>query len=192
VVLASGLSCRGSFAKLVRFSTQSEADVVPLSELVSVCLDAVDSRLAGVVIAGETAGLTGARIRRSPAVGGPLRFDVPQVRDWLSFAPERTHTVTTSLIAGVVGRGAGGPIAGHLRPLSLVGRLSGHLHAAVFSYRALPQRTVELASLVRGLFRSHQLQDVIHLLWDDRGEAGVGESALVRGVAWVGPITDVG
>ena len=192
VVLASGLSCRGSFAKLVRFSTQSEADVVPLSELVSVCLDAVDGRLAGVVIAGETAGLTGARIRRSPAVGGPLRFDVPQVRDWLSFAPERTYTVTTSLIAGVVGRGAGGPIAGHLRPLSLVGRLSGHLHAAVFSYRALPQRTVELASLVHGLFRSHQLQDVIHLLWDDRGEAGVAESALVRGVAWVGPITDVG
>jgi hypothetical protein len=51
---------------------------------------------------------------------------------------------------------------------------------------------VELASLVRGLFRNHQLQDVIHLLWDDRGEAGVAESALVRGVAWVGPITDVG
>ena len=54
------------------------------------------------------------------------------------------------------------------------------------------QLPVELASLVRGLFRSHQLQDVIHLLWDDRGEAGVAESALVRGVAWVGPITDVG
>jgi anti-anti-sigma factor len=192
VVLASGLSCRGTFAKLVRFSAQPEADAVPLSELASVCLDAVGGRLAGVVIAAETAGLTGARIRRSPAVAGPLRFDVPVVRDWLSFAPERTYTVTTSLIAGVVGRGAGGPIAGHLRPLSLVGRLSGHLHAAVFSYRALPQRTVELATLVRGLFRNHQLQDVIHLLWDDRGEAGVAESALLRGVAWVGPITDVG
>ena len=56
---------------------------------------------------------------------------------------------------------------------------------------ALPQRTVDLGTLVRGLFRNHQLQDVIHLLWDDRGEAGVAESALVRGVAWVGPITDV-
>jgi hypothetical protein len=116
---------------------------------------------------------------------------VPVVRDWLSFAPERTYTVTNSLIAGVVGRGATGPVAGHLRPLSLMGRLAGHLHAAVFSYRALPQRTVDLGTLVRGLFRNHQLQDVIHLLWDDRGEAGVAESALVRGVAWVGPITDV-
>lgn len=191
VVLASGLTCRGDFAKLVRFSVQPEADAVPLSELVSVCLDAIGGRLAGVVIAGETAGLTGARIRRSPAAAGPLRFDVPVVRDWLSFAPERTYTVTNSLIAGVVGRGATGPVAGHLRPLSLMGRLAGHLHAAVFSYRALPQRTVDLGTLVRGLFRNHQLQDVIHLLWDDRGEAGVAESALVRGVAWVGPITDV-
>jgi anti-anti-sigma factor len=191
VVLAAGLTCRGDFAKLVRFSTQPEADAVPLSELVSVCLDAVGGRLAGVVIAGETAGLTGARIRRSPAVAGPLRFDLPVVRDWLSFAPERTYTLTTSLIAGVVARGATGPIAGHLRPLSLIGRLSGHLHAAVFSYRALPQRTVDLGVLVRGLFRNHQLHDVIHLVWDDRGEAGVAESALVRGVAWVGPISQV-
>ena len=191
VVLASGLTCRGDFAKLVRFSAQPEADAVPLSELAAVCLDAVGGRLAGIVIAGETAGLTGARIRRSPAAAGPLRFDVPGVRDWLSFAPERTYTVTTALIAGVVGRGASGPIAGHLRPLSLVGRLAGHLHAAVFSYRALPQRTVALGVLVRGLFRNHQLHDVIHLVWDDRGEAGVAESALVRGVAWVGPITDV-
>ena len=52
VVLASGLSCRGTFAKLVRFNTQPEADAVPLSELASVCLDAVGGRLAGVVIAG--------------------------------------------------------------------------------------------------------------------------------------------
>ena len=191
VVLASGLTCRGDFAKLVRFSAQPEADAVPLSELVSVCLDAAGGRLAGIVIAAETAGLTGARIRRSPAAAGPLRFDVPGVRDWLSFAPERSYTVTTSLIAGVVARGATGPLAGHLRPLSLVGRLAGHLHAAVFSYRALPQRTVELSTLVRGLFRSHQLQDVLHLVWDDRGEAGVAESALVRGVAWVGPIAEL-
>jgi len=191
VVLASGLTCRGDFAKLVRFNAQPETDAVPLSELLAVCLDAVGGRLAGIVIAGETAGLAGARIRRSPALGGPLRFDVPAIRDWLSFAPERSYTVTTSLIAGVVARGATGPVAGHLRPLSLVGRLSGHLHAAVFTYRALPQRTVELGTLVRGLFRSHQLQDVLHLVWDDRGEAGVAESALVRGVAWVGPITEV-
>jgi hypothetical protein len=61
----------------------------------------------------------------------------------------------------------------------------------VFSYRPLPQRTVELGTLLRQLFKEHQLRDVLHLVWDDRGEDGVGESALLRGVGWVAPITQV-
>jgi hypothetical protein len=48
---------------------------------------------------------------------------------------------------------------------------------------------VELGVLVRGLFKDHQLRDVLHLVWDDRGEDGAAESTLVRGVAWVAPIT---
>ena len=192
-VLASGLSCEGEFSKLVRFSTQPEADAVPLSELAAVCLEAAGGRVAGLVIAGETVGLSGARLRRSPAAHGAaaVRFEVPAVREWLSFAPERTYSVTTTLIAGVAARAPKGPLAAHLRPLGFVGQLYGHFHAAVFSYQPLPQRTVELGDLLRGLFKNHQLRDVLHLLWDDRGEAGVDESALVRGVAWVAPVTQV-
>jgi len=192
-LLASGLTCTGDFSKLVRFSSRTEAEPVPFSEVAAVCLDAAGGRLAGLVIAGETAGLTGARLRRSPAGEGasPLRFEVPAVREWLSFAPEHTCSVTTALIAGVVARAREGPLAAHLRPLDPTGRLYGHFHAAVFSYSPLPQRTVELDALVKGLFKHYQLRDVLHLLWDDRGEAGVGESALVRGVGWVAPITQV-
>jgi anti-anti-sigma factor len=191
-VLASGLTCEGEFSKLVRFSSRAEADAVPFSELVGVCLDAAGGKVAGLVIAGETAGLTGVRLRRSPAgLGGALRFDSPAVRDWLSFAPERTYSVTTTLIAGVVARAPEPALAAHLRPLGAVGRLYGHFHAAVFSYRPLPQRTVELDTLVKGLFHNHQLRDVLHLLWDDRGEEGVGESALLRGVGWVAPVGQI-
>ncbi len=191
-VLASGLTCEGGFSQLVRFSTKPEAEAVPLSELASVGLEAVGGRAAGLVIAGETAGLSGTRLRRSPAFGAaPVRFEVPAVREWLSFAPERTHAMTTTVIAGVVAQAPEGPIAAHLRPLGGTGKLYGHFHAAVFSYNPLPQRTVELTALVRGLFANHHLRDVLHLVWDDRGEAGVGESALVRGVGWVAPITQV-
>jgi anti-sigma B factor antagonist len=191
-VLASGLTCEGTFSRLVRFSARPEAEAVPFSELVAVCLDAVGGRAAGLVVAAETHGVVGARLRRSPAGpgGAPLRFDVPMVREWLSFAPERAYTVTTSLVAGVVARAPKGPLAAHLRPLALMGRLAGHFHAAVFSYGPLPQRTVELGTLVKGLFKNHLLRDVLHLVSDDRGEAGVGETTLVRGVAWVGPITE--
>lgn len=192
-VLASGLTCEGGFSKLVRFSTRAEVEAVPLSELATVCLDAAGGKLAGILVAGEAAGLTGTRLRRSPAGHGasPVRFEVPAVREWLSFAPEPTYSVTTALIAGVVARAPEGPLAEHLRPLAAVGGPCGHLHAAVFSYRPLPQRTVELGALVTGLFKNHQLRDVLHLLWDDRGDGGVGESALVRGVGWVAPITQV-
>jgi anti-sigma B factor antagonist len=192
-VLASGLSCEGEFSKLVRFSTQPEADAVPLSELAAVCLETAGGRVAGLVIAGETVGLSGARLRRSPAAPGAsaVQFEVPAVREWLSFAPERTYSVTTTLIAGVAARAPKGPLAAHLRPLGLVGQLYGHFHAAVFSYQPLPQRTVELGDLLRGLFMNHHLRDVLHLLWDDRGEGGVDESALVRGVAWVAPVTQI-
>jgi len=100
--------------------------------------------------------------------------------------------MATTLIAGVVARAPEGPIAAHLRPLGPLGKLYGHFHAAVFSYHPLPQRTVELAALARGLFADHQLRDVLHLLWDPRGTGGVGESALLRGVGWVAPVTQVG
>jgi anti-anti-sigma factor len=189
-VLASGLTCEGGFSKLVRFSTQPEVEAIPFSELAGVCLEAAGSKVAGLIIAGEATGLCGARLRQSPGVA-PLEFEVPAVRDWLSFAPERTHSVTTAIIAGVVARAPQGPLAGHLRPLGVMGQLFGHFHAAVFSYHPLPQRTVELGTLLRGVFADHQLRDILHLLWDDRSEGGVGESALLRGVGWVGPITQI-
>jgi len=191
-VLASGLTCEGGFSQLVRFSPKPEMAAIPLSELATIGLDAVGGRIAGMVIAGEAAGLCGARLRRSPAYGAaPVEFEVPAVREWLSFAPERTHAMTTTLIVGLVARGPEGPIATYLRPLGATRELYGHFHAAVFSYHPLPQRTVELTALVRGLFANHQLRDVLHLIWDDRGEAGVGESGLVRGVGWVAPVTQV-
>jgi anti-anti-sigma factor len=192
-VLASGLSCEGEFSKLVRFSAEPEAGAIPLSELAAICLEATGGKVAGMVIAAETAGLAGARLRRSPAgpAGPGVRLEVPAVREWLSFAPERTYAMTTTLIAGVAARAPKGELAAHLRPLGFMGQLYGHFHAAVFSYQPLPQRTVELRDLLRGLFENHQLRDVLHLLWDDRGETGVGESALVRGVAWVSPVTQI-
>ena len=189
-LLGSGLICEGSYAQLVRFSTRPEAEAVPLSELASVALQAAGGRVAGLVLVSETAGLSGVKLRRSPAGdGSPLQFEVPGVRDWLSFAPERTHAMTTTVITGVVAGSTKVPCAAHLRPHGPTERLFGHFHAAVFSYHPLPQRTVGLDDLVRGLFTNQQLLDVLHLLWDDRADAAVPESALVRGVGWIAPIT---
>jgi hypothetical protein len=192
-VLAAGFSCQGDFSQLIRFSTRPEAAGVPLSELAAIGLDAAGGGTAGMVIAAETAGLCGTRLRRSPAhAGAPLSFELPALRDWLMFAPERIHPMSTTVIAGVVARKAGGPLASQLKPLGEPGRLFGHFHAAAFSYHPLPQRTVQLAPLVRELFTGHHLRDVLHLLWDPRRPGGVPETELLRGVAWVAPVAHFG
>ena len=187
-VLGAGISCQGDFSRLIRFSEPHEAGDAPLSELAAVCLHVSGGERAGVVIAAESTTTCGARLRRSPAIE-PMRFDVPSVRDWIAFGPEQQRGVSTVLIAGVIARQGDLGLGEHLRPLG--DELLGHLNAAVLSYTPMPNRTVDLAGLVRSLFHERELMDVRHLLWDDRGEAAVRETALMRGVAWVAPITAV-
>jgi hypothetical protein len=79
----------------------------------------------------------------------------------------------------------------HLRPVAPGSGLLGHFHAVVFAYRPVPQRTVVLRALVTRLFMQQQVRGVLHLLGDDRGAAGAGESGFRRGLCWAGPITRV-
>jgi hypothetical protein len=50
---------------------------------------------------------------------------------------------------------------------------------------------VVLRALVTRLFMQQRVRGVLHLLGDDRGAAGAGESGFRRGLCWAGPITRV-
>ncbi len=67
----------------------------------------------------------------------------------------------------------------------------GHFHAAVFEFRPVPLRTVALRPLMTKYFSQQPLRAVMHLLQDDRGAVGAGESAFQRGICWVSPITAI-
>jgi anti-anti-sigma factor len=190
-VLGSGIVCQGSFAQLIRFRTQAGAATVSLSELAGVALDSVVTGIAGVVIAAEAVELVLASLRRSPAsLEAPLEFGAVALREWLAFSAERTQSPRTALIAGVVAREPTGPLAGFLRPLG-GGDLVGHFHAMGFAYRPVPQRTVSLRTLVDKLLETQPLRAVGHLIVDDRGSAGTGDTRLLRGLCWAAPITAV-
>jgi hypothetical protein len=92
------------------------------------------------------------------------------------------------LVVGVVARDES-TLAPRLRQLSAKPALLGHLHAAAFSYRPLPQRTVSAAELVRQLLEHQEIRAVLHLVHDSRPAVGAGESSLFRGLAWIAPIT---
>jgi anti-anti-sigma factor len=193
-MLATGLVLEGGFSRLLRFHLQPETEAVPLSELAAVALDASGGAAVGMVIAAETAGLVGAGLRRPPS-GTPLEFEVPEIREWLAFRPEPIFEEATVLIVGVAARQPDTLLAPFLRPLGgnlrasfSRGGVSGHFHAAAFPYRPLPQRSVSLPALVSRLFTAHKPRAVLHLLSDDRGAAGAGETQLLRGLCWAGPI----
>jgi len=44
---------------------------------------------------------------------------------------------------------------------------------------------------VTALFEGETLLGVLHLLHDDRPIVGAGDSELVRGACWIGPIHDI-
>lgn len=188
-----GLLCEGALGHFTRFEADADVSRVPLSRLLLGCLELASTDRIGLVLVGETAGLMGAALRRSPArgpeEGGPFQF--PQVRDWLSFTAERAYTHATTVIVGVAGRGDPGPLASLVRPLGVEPGLWGHCHAAAFSYRPLPRGEFELRPTLAALFEQQTLQGILHLLADQRPTIGLGESELVRGACWFGPIAEV-
>jgi anti-anti-sigma factor len=186
VLALYGISCDGALSRLVRFESAAGTPL-GLSAIVSACLDAARAETAGIVMLAESAGLLGASLKRTPVGGGQL-FGFPPVRDWLSFAGERSYGRALALIVGVASRSAPEVLRPLVRPMG--SNLSGHFHAAAFGYKPLPKGKLEMRTAVRGVFDAGGLQGVLHLLADDRAVGGAMESELLRGACWVGPIRE--
>ena len=180
------LRCQGQFAKLVRFEGSSGDDPVPLSLIVETCLKVSGAPAAGIAIMAESAGLMGAALKRSPVRSAEL-FAYPEIRQWLSFSPERCFPHALALIVGVAAGTTPDALRPFVRPLATGSKVAGHFHAAAFGYRPLQKGRIDLNQTVRGLFEAGALQSVLHLLADDR-ELGGGESELMRGACWVSPL----
>jgi hypothetical protein len=157
-------------------------------------LDISDAQQIGVVMIAESAGLIGAALRRSPVLAPESNaFEFPRIRDWLSFTAERAYTKSVVLAAGVAVRGSAGPLAPVIRTFPNASGLpvSGHFHAAAFSYRPLQRGHIDLKASIKSLFEGQTLESILHLLSDDRAFSGSGQSELVRGACWAAPISHI-
>jgi anti-anti-sigma factor len=182
------LCCRGDFSKLLRFESSPNAGPIGFSNVVAACLAAVGGQAAGMVMVAESAGLLGASLKRSPTASGPL-FHYPEIRQWLSFSPVRSHRRSVAIVAGVAAKvPVPESLISLLRPITADSCLLGHFHAAAFGYHPLRKGHVEMDTLVRRLFETGGLQGVLHLLSDDRPGIGAGQSEFTRGACWVGPL----
>ena len=189
-----GLECRGKLSHLARFEAANERGATTLSNLAESALSIAGAGAAGIVMVAESNGLIGAALRRSPATNpaenAPFAF--PGIREWLSFTPERVFRNAVAVLAGVVRREGGNALNGMVRPLGRGSSISGHFHAAVFTYGPIQRGRIELRAAVTRLFETEKLQTVLHLLHDDRPIAGAGESEFTRGACWIGPLAPAG
>ena len=187
------LVCKGHFATLARFEANSEPGAVPLTDLADAALEISGSATVGIAMIAESAGLIGAALRQAPtqsAFKGEL-FDYPEARRWLSFSPEHSHLRSLAVIAGVASRIPDGPLAPMLRPIGLGSSITGHFHAAAFSYRPIRKGRVDLKTTIKSVFEAETLQGVLHLLADDREFSAAAQSEFVRGSCWISPIAEV-
>ena len=66
--------------------------------------------------------------------------------------------------------------------------VTSRISSAAFRFSPMKKGLIELGPTVATLFDADRLLGVLHLLSDDRGAAGAGDSELIRGACWVGPI----
>ena len=191
----------GAFAQCVRFETEEGADHTPLSQIVSAALAMTGGPAIGWVMLAESAGLIGAALKRSPAMGTypatgtglvtDSPFDYPTIRDWLAFTPEREFARTLTLVVGFATAGENQALKPFVRPVGRAPYPAVHAHAAVFSIKALPKGPLPLDSTVSALFEEERLLGLLHLIGDHREISGAGESLFTRGTLWLAPVGSV-
>ena len=187
------LVCQGSFASLARFEATGESGTLPLSDLAEAAVEISGAATAGIVMIAESAGLIGAALRQPPTrstVNGHL-FQYPEARRWLSFSAEHSHLRSLAVIAGVASRSPEERLTPLLRPIGPGLPVTGHFHAAAFSYRPIKKGRVDLKATIKSVFEMETLQGVLHLLADDRNAAAPAQSEFVRGSCWISPIAEV-
>jgi anti-anti-sigma factor len=191
-----GLQCEVGFTHVLQFEALSVDNPISFVELVRTALEISGAPAIGMVVVGESAGLVGASLRRSPAAAAGVAeseapFKYPEVRSWLSFSTERLYLRSLALVSGVAAASECAPLAPMLRPVGAEAWPQGHFHAAAFSYRPLKKGITDLNATAATLFETETLQGVLHLLADNRKAAGPQQSEFVRGACWIGAATEI-
>jgi len=183
------LSCTGELGYHIRFAPTEETPFYPLSSLLQQMLKETKGHAVGFVILGEIEGLVGSFLIRSPGLLKESRtVGFPEIRDWLSFCGERSHAHQQALITGVAGPANEFAGIDTVPELPSTKQLAAHVHAAVFPYQPLQNGKIELQTAIRKFFNGPPPLAVLHLAHDVRPVVGLGESALLRGACWFGPL----
>jgi len=142
------------------------------------------------VVLAEATGVVGATLLKSPA-GRPLARELPAVREWLSFTTERASEKSLTLLVGIASRAVDENSQVFLRPINSGSATAAHIHGAVFPYRPVQRGALPFGKTVAGLLAASSPSALLHVMSDTRRFDGVGETDLVRGACWFGPLSTI-
>lgn len=182
------LYCEGEMARLFRFAPDDGYKIsFGLAELADQALTLSGNDTAAFVILGETDGLVGAALTKSPEAAAEMpEMKFPAIRDWLSFSGERVFAGEQAMVFGLVSKSQ--KDFRLLRPLPSKPGLSGHFHATVFAYQPLENGKIDLRKQVHKFLTGPPPKALLHLIDDNRPATGLGQSAFIRGACWCAPI----
>jgi len=182
------LKGEGSFANRIIFESLAINSGITISDLMSGIAASSRQKQFLFLIIAESDGLVGASLNAPPVGGNPL-FEFPAIRENIHFTTEPAYSKMLTISLGVYAIDPDEKLSPFLRPEKTGSSSFIHTHTAVFPYQSLPKNEKSAVKLVRHLFESSHVLDVLHLVNDSREIAGIGESTFKQGVAWIGKLS---
>jgi len=185
-----GIIFEGMFSELFHFKPDSENGSISFSNLINDISSFSKFDTAGYVMISETSGIIGASFVKPPTKlepgYSPFRF--PEIRDYMNFTTEPEFNNMLTVTVGISVKDPPDEYKNILRPLSEKLKIWGHFHTAVFYFHPIGKKQVNLNETILSLFETDKIQQVLHLINDERHITGIGESEFVHGRCWVGQL----
>ena len=179
------MQAEGSFSNRISFEPVELSPSIPLEDLVTGFAQTTGYKQFVFLLIAESDGLVGVSLS-APPVGGKQLFDFPEVRENINFTTEPAYSRMLSVSLGFYTLDPEERLKPFVRPVKPGSPAYVHTHSAVFPFLALHKKENSAGKLIRHLFESSFVEDVLHLIHDSREIIGLGDSTFKQGVAWIG------
>lgn len=181
------ITAHGEFADRIIFESAGGGVSIPLHQLMEVIFRLTGYSRMAVLMAAESDGLIGMRLRKSPVEDMSL-LELPGLADNLFFTTEPAYPRMLTVSFGYFEKGSPAGTVPWIRPLGSASSIGGHFHTAVFPYQPLRKSQPDHSEIIRSLFGTSEVCDILHLLNDTREINGLGDSRFKNGICWIGQI----
>jgi hypothetical protein len=182
------LEAEGLFSSRISFEPSESKSAISLEDLADSFSKTTGMDKFMFLLIAESDGLVGVSLNAPPVEGRKL-FEYPGIREDVNFTTEPSYSKMLTVSLGFYYLNPEEPLKSYMRQVKPGSLVYMHTHAAVFPFQALPKNEISAEKLFLHLLETSTVQDVLHLINDNREISGLGSSAFKKGVAWIGKLS---